>query len=812
MKNPKSMLVSRGSGAVRCVENLRPGTDGLLCPVGRPLKLDFPHLTPFGSLTVEGKRHLVCSLGSRLYHHRADVASGSAIAVATRLPDAPDCAVALSDNCMLMMTPQGAAEVTSDGSEVSVATQVSFGGVTLKAVDCGPLATTVEQFTLNDSADYSERIAKAENQILASAKGAYGELHSEAVGDGRYIQQVIVGFRLFNDSGKEIFRSGPMLLGTSSCAGTISLYSNDQKVIQPYQLSVNTWRPHLTVRPDASAASKVAVLEVVALPQLHLCSPTSGGSVSVTRRSSAEQPFARLRLSDGSTSGGYYANRIADMAARLFSEGRVIAAVANPFSTAYDADIQCGADAAFASDHSDLKKAFSGKTDGATDTIIATFGLPHGFTARCACRSGDVILWGDVSEARYPGYPADMLAAETSTNSMEAWSYQIQTFFRDGGNVVSSGLMSGNRPVSLQALLTYPSVNATRMRIHIQWNSGSIGSSWNGDFSLTPCSAGGFAYYLTPERSAIEISANGGLPFVETGQEVRRHSNLVIATHVEAPTVPVVVAQVPNGAVTCIIERGGNDSAWDHTRSRFFIGSRGGVHAMGVNLNASRPSYSLRRLTWEGVSGPGALTPMGEGAGALLDGPAGVVPVIIGKNGGTRQLSDPLVAGSVVYNSARNELMVVCADVVRVFCGDDDFNSYSRKDLNIQGCRMVDGLPLGMDDSGIYVLSAESPYDGTIPVYLEADFQCGATRMERIGRAMLECSGQDIMLSLDVARIEPDGLLKEPLARFRLNGKMLRGLRIPLYTRPLRGCRWKLEGEVDSSFVFKNLTFESYGK
>lgn len=804
-KTMKNMLESQTGTSVRQVLNLRPYPGGCLRPVGTPLLLPLAHRTPLGGLTVGGVRKLLCAYGSTLCTHPSTASTGVPAVVADTLPAAPDCAVPLSDNRLLVMTAGGYAEVASSGSEVSVIRPPRIEGISLTATDFGPLNETVEGLAMDEKVeDLYARLAAVEGKLIAMGKSAHSRLHQRAAAAGRYCMPVVCGYRLRNLRGEVIFRSQPFLLGNPVNDAAIDLYSTDNKSIKPWEQSVNTWKIHLRARASDDLAAEVGTLEVVALPQMHTVEPSQGGSAVLTRHTSASLPFARLRISEG-VGEAYLDSSVAALGARLFTAGKVIHAVGNPFGNGLELDLNCNAEALYSADYAALRKALRTPVGSVPSQLDVRLGIPHAFTATCGCRSGDTVLWGDITPVDYPGYTPEMMAA--GFGQEQSWTYSMLTLFSDGRRVYSDGSRTSPLPSKLNALISYPHPAATEIRLRISWSGGV----WRRDFTLTPSPCGNFAYHLSPDRAPIPVEANGGAVILSPASSVERLSNVVIAAHASAPTVAVRCIELPDGAVRGIVERPGNDTAWDHTRSRFFIGTRGGVHAIGVYINSDRPTHTLRRLSSCGITHRGAITAAEEGIAALLDVPQGVLPVIISKNGATTRLCEPLSAARICFNPATREILVHGNGLTRVFCGDYGWNWYHRNDISIQDVAQVDGLPYGINDSGVYALASESPALSTLPVAIEADVHTPDHTLKRAVAVRLFASGADVTLGLEITRIEPDGTPKEPLLKCGMTGKLRRNPRLTMASRPLRAIRWCLAGEVDSSFIFNNLDFTFNG-
>ena len=801
----KNMLLSTSKPTNREVLNLRPFAGGALRPVGSPLLLPLAYRMPIGALTIGGLRKLISAGGSTLYSHPTTSVIGQPVAIGTA-PAAPDCALSLSDDRLLVMTTRGAAEVRASGTQVAVSYAPQYKNISLTATVYGPLSETVEGLSMDaKEEDLYARVEAVESKLLSKGKAARAALHRRATVAGRYSCPVVCGYRLRNHQGDEIFRSQPFLLGNPTDESSIDLYSPDNVTIKSWEQSINTWKMHLRADASAELAATVGSLEVLALPQLHDVDPTQGGSVVLTRHTSSSLPFARLRLSEG-LGDSYQSGRVSALAARLFDSGAVIHAVCDPFGKGVDTDLDCGANPSYAADYASMVQKLSTKLPSIPSYPECNISLPHSFTATCCCRSGDTVLWGDVSAVAYRGYSPEMLAA--SFGESQSWSYSMLIVLADGRKVFSEGTSSGPLPTKLNALISYPHAEAQELRLRISWNGGA----WGRSFTLRPSACGRFAYFLSSDRAPVAVENNGGLTIANPGSDITRMSNVVVAARTSAPTVALSCIELPDGAVRAIVERPGNDTAWDHTRSRFFIGTRGSVHAIGVYLNGTRPTHTLRRVATSGIRSRGCLVAIDEGAAVLLEVPQGALPVVITKNGAVRPLCAPMAASNMAYNPIERELLVHGNGVTRVFCADYDWNWYHRNDISIQDVAHIDGLPYGIMDKGVYSLALEQPYAGTRHIALERDEHPGGRGLRRVRDVQLGVSGSDVTLGLDIRRIEPDGLEKEPILKCGLSGRVRRNPRLLLASRPLRALRWNLSGEVDNSFIFKslNFTFDEY--
>lgn len=581
--------------------NLRYGDDGLQ-PVGQPqIYTGLAGARPLTMLRHGDKGVMLSAAGTKLFYSDSDNPSATQNEVVHKLPGSPLCVLRTAANQALMMTSQGCVQVECDGAGVSVKSMdVRYPAISLlPCEDAAELMATVSERKLSKSYSTGGRLVRNDAEAVSGdLVQAYLELCSSAAATGRMIQPVIARYKLFDFSGNLLFTSSPVLLGApngSSANGVYSLYSDDYQTLKSYNVTARTWQLKAELPAATSDSANVARAEIFFTPMFHPFHPDEPAYISMGR-GSGTMPFAHVALPgyrNGLNSGyrGNAARLVMQAIAHIDDIEERVAVITCPFTDSHrtmSVAVAPQADAAAASRslYSAMRKAVK-----PVSHLQSLLSAPHGFSATSCSRDGDSVAWGNITARRFEGFSIAGFAVDTTS---QPWTESVIVRFADGTAVSHSYSHSSGFPAKLSPVFTYPSGDAVSMTIELKCNNIIYGDT----FELTPDRSGRFSVFAHEDAMPIALP-----PAIESFEKVE-------ASDVELPSVvaiapasrPQVIENfidLKGGAVKAIVPKSGNEQSWEFGRSRFIIGTEGGIFSLGVSQG--HKSLAARRLYSKGI-------------------------------------------------------------------------------------------------------------------------------------------------------------------------------------------------------------------
>lgn len=424
----------------------------------------------------------------------------------------------------------------------------------------------------------------------------YSELAAGAGASGLWIQPMLVAVRLTDGNGAVMAETPPLLMAPSGWQldGELTAeptLTDNTLTIGDMRLEADGYVIDIEM-PAASDGSGAAYAEVIAMPQHH---PLDTGDRSPVRLLSRTDGLKLTTALPGATL--HFASRRAERRAALVAEaphtlqrgsliGRFdLKAVAGTTVTLRAGTATGG----------DMTKN-SVNTQGATE-----------FTARAVARSGDAILWGDITLLRGAMTDAAIFMADSRDGG--TWQCAVEVTDADGSRHVTQTESSGPMPVSLLPLVSYPSRRAVSLRIIVEDEEGTRSSV---TVALTPAADGSdMSCYLGDDLAEIALTPTAyDLP-AETAADCELRPADIMLSRADDPLRPVATLTLGSATVRFITAAVRSRSAWDAQRSRFLVFTDEGVTAVTANASTGHLGATLIDSTLTASPRAVATTPQG---------------------------------------------------------------------------------------------------------------------------------------------------------------------------------------------------------
>ncbi len=767
--------------------NLRPAEDGRgLVPVGMPQVVAPAGDVPFYEFSAADGVHLL-SWG------RGKVWLDGTTAVA-ELDAKPLAALYDGADTLYLMTAQG--PLLYSWPALEPAGTGELPACTLAAC-AGPVSPSVTVPPRQLAEDYRRTAAlKASDArgLASDLEDALYVLAEEARVQRCMTQPALARYKLLDSGGRVLFTSAPLLLGTSQNYQGVRLAVDSQGVAAGYTLSAATWRMQLTV-PQGMPA-RVRSVQLCVTPQLHPAAWWKDASATLVHgyTSAASTVVVQPQIAPAAVVAGRYGAAeatVAAIAARMDALEQVVATVP---ATAGTIELPWGGEDA-AKDESAAVEAAMGCGVEAVAAREARLRAPHVFTARCAARVADTVMWGDVEALRYRGYPVQMLAAELSAG--QPWTAFVAVDFVDGGRTVWTGSGSGGAPSMLCPLLSYPSPDAVRISIGIT----AGGTARYGSYELTPLASGLGAVYVHPSAAPFELpQAAYSVP--QPVEAACRYSGTVVAADAAAPLVPLASRDACGGRVLRLLPAAGSTAAWDFGRTRFLAFGHGGIWS--VALGSGRDSLAVGRIDSRRVERAAAVAPVAGGevyavAGGDLVRLAGTRLTTVLRSCGFRDIAwiAPF-AELIASGEAGEEASVLCAACRKL-------RSY-RRSLVPLGLLAGEHGAYAATASGVMALHREEAVPMAVGWAMRA-----APEPARCARGLplrslrLMAAGSGLHLKLGVAAAS--SLAAEPVATASVDirGRLSTPHELRLLMRPATEAHISVEGSAGPDFILEGI-------
>ncbi|MCM1077572.1 MAG: hypothetical protein NC411_09465 [Bacteroides sp.] len=671
MKLQKFTISTLHNQNVEVCHNLRPQAVGRgLESVGNPSETGGGEL--FGGARLLPGGHIVLPDGREWLFLEHD---GRLIAVSgghtQQLPEAPGCPSAIvstADRYLVMMGEEAAPmwlRINAGGEWCWESSETVPEPMAIVRRDEAVISTTVGGMKLKGS--YTSRSVSLTEEDLTTVGRMMGDAYKvvshEAAVRRVYFQPVVARYCLIGYDGSIVYASAPVLLtptaGPQLLSASFTLSGSDFSTLSEEKLTVTAFS--LSVRPcgvlSDSWKKVVKCVRLLVSPQIH---PYDGTALTTCRFGAFTATAGSLRVNlpgvgDEATPAAFGSRMRACVEAVLANHETALAPCATArFDSAAGSPVgferpSVGVWGDVSSEINHLHK-FSTLVTGAADTAaetIAALSAPHQLCGAYAIGGGDTILHTVVSVKRFGGWLPPEFAIVTddaSTDAGESVPVAVKVTFSDGSSCVRSAVVSGFTIGALSPLLTYPAADAVRLELFCGRSYLSAG--------LRPDPSGRFAYWLSETASPVEMTVDRPAFILPAASPVhRRFPGLAVIASVTSPLTPQAVVQTTEPDPVAVRQSSSSVGGWDSGSARFYLFGREGIQML--TANSARARLTARTLDSRPVVGAAAVTPLPDGAFAVLAGEDLVK--ISGQK--VTHLSSFVGAESLGWNPLRGELL-----------------------------------------------------------------------------------------------------------------------------------------------------------
>lgn len=795
-----------GNGVNLC-HNLRRSPSGaVLEPVGVPRLVVAGGWTPLLSHQVGEHSYMIMYRGSSLavtdlkastpVVTEIGVASGEILTAQT-----------VESGHIVVMCASGPCELRLAGSTWTLQSAVRrLPVISLTAVDGADAEVEVGERTLSKtylSTDYT-LTERDERAVASDVREAYAELCRRSAAAGYYCQPAVARYRLVGVSGDAVYESAPLLLGASqgtSASDYITIDSTDGRTLGRWTLSARQWRPRLRVVEGAERLASLGVnrIELLVSPQIHPYDPSSAVPVERVRGAAAGNHFLRVALPGRSqglvaTSSGSSVARLRELTGRAEALCRVKASI-SVSAAMEDIDRTLPAVTTDGPDDEvrDIRRALKQAVRPVDRTAVSLL-LPHGFTARESAQASGAVMWGGLTAIRYQGDDVRGFMALAATDTSGAWHSAVSVVFGSGGEqTVATADGTGAAPLTFNPVLSYPSADATVMKIIISRG----GTVMTGSFDLTPDASGRRAVYVHPSLRPFALSDVAEAYVVPAEKKVGHVYDNAVAVAATARPLNVRAMAVTDSTavVTALAAARQLQSSWDFGRRRFMVFTSGGMFR--ATVSADMRTISVGLYDSRPVIDRAAVC---DASGRLLAVSGRKLLDVTGTS--CRVLADDVGGERIYWEPSRGEL-TVCGDTERAetVCLRDGMRRFSRM-LQLAGRGIV------CDDGRTYAATAGQTVvclsDETMPAARAVSWRrsvaCGESRLPL--SLAFDAAGTSVRINVTLARRSTDERRSSPVVRAVIDGTLRAPMAVRLAHRPLRLCEAGFGGEVSGDFRF----------
>lgn len=775
-----------------------------LSPVGSPVRLTEEALKPLATMTCGDRRLIIAASADRLHTIDPalpeDTVSAYASGEGFPLPGEALCATADGEHLTVMTDDRQLRLVLDrETGQLSETGLSEMPSVTLTAETLADVTSQTGSRRL--STDYPAGNHSLEDRDLRAVSSdmrrAYTEICRQAAANGAFIAPALCRWRIIGHDGDILTESPPLLLGPSDSSrltAPLTLRSNDRRTIEPWELSLPSWRPVITVTGDIPEAAGRLIdrIEVVAAPPFHGFDSveTAAATVVATTGSSdfvrVTMPGAWKCVSPDNPRQGQ--SRLLRMTAAAGSETDVIATLRPAEGTTL---ISVPSDS-IVSQCLRTEKALTADRPEA-DRTLRRISPPHSFTAGCVTSVAGIELWGRLKAHRFGGYKAETFAA--SRGGAGAWHAAVEVNFADGERLVAVSESTSGAPLTFNPVLSYPSPDATAMTVTVSTG----GEVRRATFPLTPDPSGNMAIYIHPSLAPHPLTETVPAFAVPAGHRIGHPMDSFICActfpNAGAPRRPAALACVSDGRVSSVRPGGRLTAGWDSTNPHFTVFSAAGTH----RATMIRGGLRLTLIDREAANG--------DNAAVIADGRliAAIGHRLAEIGAGTvRTLADNIEADTIAYADAGGELWMSHGQAVSVL------------DLGTMTLHSRDETGLGAS-TGHYALlgghlcdlSRETPATQQLYVRWAGAVTLGAdySRLSLLkfdSRAEAVANG-----SLTLRRLNHDTAESGAACRVNVTGPLRAPVTLRCRSMPARGCTFDFQARVSPDTYVSSINIDT---
>ncbi|MGM9846254.1 MAG: hypothetical protein ACI30K_08535 [Muribaculaceae bacterium] len=674
--------------------------------------------------------------------------------------------------------------------------------VEMQTTDAGALSCHVDERQLSQTYSSGLRLAHGDRLALSGDLcDAYRGIDAAARAAGVLWLPVVAYYRLYDSAGRLLLSSAPLLLmhpdGVGAVATDVVLTSADRRTVDAYDYTARAYKLALRLAADDEAARRVARLDLMVSPALHVSDLGDAGTCSLL--SGLDDSFARLSLPAATLGVSARAPQSSRRCAAAVTERaaalcRCVYSLSKPFSAESERQITVEFAAAgdVSADIAAVKRAVATAV-APCSALAALVAQPNIVSAATSTAVGDTLVMASLMVRRFRGYGPAAYAVGYADRS---WYGYTEVTFADGSTRVYEASGASRAPIRFAPVLWHPSPEAVALTITVRV-SGERTRSITAPLHRDATGRG--ALWVADGAAPFELTESGdaySVP-IET-DSVLTMPQMVAVASVSDPSAVTATAEVPAGCLHAIVAAAHQQSSWDFGRIRCFVGGDSGIYSMSVSIDRSR--IGISRIDARGVASQQAMTPTDEGVAAIA---GGDIVMLSASRSATVRSNCRGVA--LAWRATHRELWCIAA------AGDADIAcyDYGRRRYTISDAAIVavlsDGCyALAETAAGIVNLNDEGDgHDGEQSVAVELRCVERSAKRQRIRRVALDarCTAIDGVVTVSHAAgsrgLDDGGIV----AQRHIAGAVRSPLAFAVLTRDRTDVAVAISGRVSRDFV-----------
>ncbi|MGM9851945.1 MAG: hypothetical protein ACI306_07400 [Muribaculaceae bacterium] len=672
--------------------------------------------------------------------------------------------------------------------------------VEIQTADAGALSSHVDERQLSQTYTTGLRLAHKDRLALSGDLcDAYRGIDAAARAAGALWLPVVAYYRLYDSAGRLLLSSAPLLLmhpdGVGAVATDVVLTSADRHTIDAYDYTARAYKLTLRFAADSEAAKRVARIDLMVSPALHVSDLSGAGDCSLL--TGADELFARLSLPSpgmGVSARTPIASQrcaaaVTERAAELC---RCVYSLANPFSaeSARQLTVEFAVEGDVTSDLAAVKRAAAAAVTPCSP-LTALVSQPNMVSAAASTAVGDTLVMASLMVRRFRGYGPAAYAVGYADRS---WYGYTEVTFADGSTRVYEASGTSRAPIRFAPVLWHPSPDAVALTITVRVSGERTRSI---TAALRRDATGRGALWVASGAVPFELAESGDAYSVPAETDtLLTMPQMVAVASVSDPSAVTATAQVPAGCLHTIVAAAHQQSSWDFGRIRCFVGGDSGIYSMSVSIDRSK--IGISRIDARGVASQQAMTPTDQGVAAIA---GGDIVMLSATRSSTVRSSCGGVA--LAWRRGRRELWCIGADGgADIACYDYKQRRYTISDAAIVAVLSDGCYALAETAAGIINLNDEDRGEApTVAVELRCVERCAQRRPIRGLTLDARCSAIDGVVSVCHAAgsrgLDDGGIV----AQRHIAGAVRSPLTFAVLTRGRTAVAVTLSGRVSHDFV-----------
>ncbi len=307
---------------------------------------------------------------------------------------------------------------------------------------------------------------------------------------------------------------------------------------------------------------------------------------------------------------------------------------------------------------------------------VESLSIPHQFIPSIASKNGSVILYANPEIQFFDGYTPPFFVMANSGKTGQ-WQASATVQFDDGKSIgVSSIESSGDIPLILSPVISYPSRHATAITIEINTVGGS---AWRHRFDLSPMSGCDSALFFNDRLRPIDLSHYPASQSVIPASKPPRVSmpGALITASADAPFLPIDMTVDGDDLISVIAPVVCSPRGLEQRRNRFYLFGNEGIKL--VTLNDKRQVVNIVLVDRRAINSADCVALDSNGRVLALT----VSGHLLALSGASSTTLDRVNGRAIVADNIKDELWILTDSPDEVVVRDMTAGDYYR--------RLIDG-------------------------------------------------------------------------------------------------------------------------